>query len=110
MHSGNLGLSQELETLFKASTHLQDVPDVELVFVGEGVKKPRLEAQVRALGLENVRFLPYQPKERLTESFASADVFIVSLKRGAGRLYRPEQALRHSRGGTALCGRGRGCL
>jgi glycosyltransferase involved in cell wall biosynthesis len=29
-----------------------------------------------------VRFLPYTPKEHLTESFASADVFIVSLKKG----------------------------
>ena len=34
------------------------------------------------MGLQNVRFLPYQPKERLVESFATADVFIVSLKQG----------------------------
>jgi glycosyltransferase involved in cell wall biosynthesis len=29
-----------------------------------------------------VRFLPYQPVEKLPESFAAADVFVVSLKAG----------------------------
>jgi glycosyltransferase involved in cell wall biosynthesis len=46
------------------------------------VKRVELEAQARAQGLSNVRFLPYQPKEGLKDSFASADVFVISLKRG----------------------------
>ena len=41
----------------------------QVVFVGEGVKKPALQARVRELGLTNVRFLPFVPKERLSESF-----------------------------------------
>ena len=56
--------------------------DVEMVFVGDGVKKPVLEDRVRTLGLDNVRFLPYQAKGFLKDSFASADVFVVSLKEG----------------------------
>jgi colanic acid biosynthesis glycosyl transferase WcaI len=82
MHSGNLGLSQGLEAVVEASAHLRMFPDIQMVFVGEGVKKPVLEAQVRTLGLQNVRFLPYQPKESLRDSFASADMFVVSLKQG----------------------------
>lgn len=82
MHSGNIGLSQGLETLVEAATYLSAFPEIQVVFIGEGVKKPALQQQVRALGLRNVRFLPYQPKERLVESFAAADVFVVSLKRG----------------------------
>jgi colanic acid biosynthesis glycosyl transferase WcaI len=82
MHSGNIGLSQGLEVVVEAAAHLRDVPDIQFVFVGDGVKRPALEAQARALSLQNVRFLPYQPKERLSESFASADVFVVSLKPG----------------------------
>ena len=61
---------------------LRDVPEIEIVFQGEGVKKPELQARVAELGLTSVRFLPYAPKERLGESFAAADVFIVSLQRG----------------------------
>lgn len=82
MHSGNIGLSQGLETVIHAAARLEDILDLEFVFVGDGVKKPGLVALARELGLTNVRFLPYQPKEGLTESFASANVFMVSLKEG----------------------------
>jgi colanic acid biosynthesis glycosyl transferase WcaI len=82
MHSGNIGLSQALEGVIEAAAHLQHVPEIQVVFVGEGVKKPALQERARALGLKNVRFLPYQPKDLLTESFATADVFIVSLLPG----------------------------
>jgi glycosyltransferase involved in cell wall biosynthesis len=82
MHSGNIGLSQGLETVVQAAAHLRAFPDIQLVFVGEGVKKPVLEDQARIIGLQNIQFLPYQPKEHLRDSFASADVFVVSLKRG----------------------------
>jgi glycosyltransferase involved in cell wall biosynthesis len=82
MHSGNLGLSQSLETIVEAATLLRDVPNLLFVFQGEGVSKPSLEALARDRGLSNVRFLPFAPKAALGESFASADVFIVSLQRG----------------------------
>lgn len=80
MHSGNIGLSQNLETVIDAAALLADVPEIHIVFQGDGVRKPALEERTRALGLSNVSFLPFQPKERLSESFASADVFIVSLQ------------------------------
>jgi colanic acid biosynthesis glycosyl transferase WcaI len=80
MHSGNIGLSQNLEILIEAADRLQHVPEIAVVLVGEGVKKAALQEQAR--GLANVRFLPFQPKEQLRESFASADVFVISLKAG----------------------------
>jgi len=82
MHSGNLGLSQSLETLVDAAGLLRDVPRLQVVFVGEGVKKAELQERARALQLSNVTFLPFTPKERLGESFATADVFVISLQRG----------------------------
>src|SRR5262249_55553606 len=75
MHSGNIGLSQSLETLVHAGARLKEYRDIEVVFIGDGVKKAGLIELTRALGLDNVRFLPYQPVEKLTESFAAADVF-----------------------------------
>jgi lipopolysaccharide/colanic/teichoic acid biosynthesis glycosyltransferase len=82
MHSGNIGLAQGLETLVEAAAHLAHLPDIQVIFVGEGVKKAALQSQAQALGLANVRFLPFAPKERLSESFGAADVFVVSLKPG----------------------------
>jgi colanic acid biosynthesis glycosyl transferase WcaI len=82
MHSGNMGLSQSLDTIIDAAALLRDDPRVTFVFQGDGVSRPALEARVRELGLHDVRFLPFAPTEGLGESFAAADVFIVSLQRG----------------------------
>jgi glycosyltransferase involved in cell wall biosynthesis len=91
MHSGNLGLSQGLEVLLGAAKHLQRLSDIEIVFVGDGVKKQALMEEARTLGLRNVRFLPFQPKENLHESFAAADVFVISLKRGLAGVIVPSK-------------------
>jgi glycosyltransferase involved in cell wall biosynthesis len=82
MHSGNIGLSQGLETLVDAAALLRDLPDLRVVFQGEGVRKAALAEQARRLGLSNVVFLPYAPREQLGESFASADLFVLSLQQG----------------------------
>ena len=82
MHSGNIGLSQGLDVLVDAAAYLESYPEILIVFVGDGVKKEHLQEKVRLTGLKNVSFLPYQAKEHLTESFASADVFVISLKQG----------------------------
>lgn len=82
MHSGNLGLSQNLPGLIDAAERLRNIPDLVVMIVGEGASKPNLQAMVKEKGLPNVRFLPYTPKEQLVDAFASVDVFIVALKRG----------------------------
>lgn len=82
MHSGNVGLSQNLDTLLEAAYRLRHCPDIVIAVVGDGVRREALEARARAEGLDHARFLPYQPKDRLRDSFASADVFVVSLKAG----------------------------
>jgi glycosyltransferase involved in cell wall biosynthesis len=82
MHSGNVGLSQGLETLVDAAELLQDLRDLCVVIVGEGVQKAALQERVRSRSLTNVRFLPFTPREELADSFAAADVFVVSLQRG----------------------------
>jgi putative colanic acid biosynthesis glycosyltransferase WcaI len=82
MHAGNLGLSQALEDVVDAAAALERFPEIEIVFVGDGVRKARLQQRVETLGVHNVRFLPFQKKEDLRLVFAAADVFVVSLKRG----------------------------
>jgi len=91
MHSGNIGLSQAPETLLGAADRLRSYPDIRVVFVGDGVKKEALARQAQTAGLDNVRFLPFQPKENLKESFAAADLFIVSLKRGLAGVIVPSK-------------------
>ncbi len=82
MHSGNVGLSQNLDLLIEAAARLQSRERLVIAIVGEGARRAPLEAMASQRGLTNVRFFPYQPKELLHESFAAADAFLVSLKPG----------------------------
>jgi lipopolysaccharide/colanic/teichoic acid biosynthesis glycosyltransferase len=82
MHSGNVGLAAGLEVLLDAAARLRDCPGLTVAIVGEGTRRASLEARARALGLDHVRFLPPRPREDLRDSFASADVFLVSLRPG----------------------------
>ena len=82
MHSGNVGLSQNLDALIEAADRLRSKERLVIAIVGDGSKRAALEAMAASRGLTNVRFFPYQPKALLHESFAAADVFLVSLKAG----------------------------
>jgi len=82
MHSGNVGLSQNLEVLIAAADRLRTKRRLTIVIVGDGAKREALERIATERSLDNVRFLPYQPKELLHDSFAAADAFVVSLKAG----------------------------
>jgi glycosyltransferase involved in cell wall biosynthesis len=82
MHSGNVGLSQNLDVLIEAADRLRSRERLTIAVVGDGSKRPALEAMAAARGLTNVRFFPYQPKALLHDSFAAADAFVVSLKSG----------------------------
>jgi glycosyltransferase involved in cell wall biosynthesis len=82
MHSGNVGLSQNLDVLIDAAERLRSNERVVLVVVGDGARRERLERAAAERRLTNLRFLAYQPKSELHDSFAAADAFLISLKPG----------------------------
>ena len=79
MHSGNMGLTQELEQLIEVADHMRGREDIIFVIVGGGAKKAFLEAEVKKRGLANVLILPYQPSEGLRTSLSAADLHVVSM-------------------------------
>ena len=82
MHAGNLGLSQNLDMVLDAAERLIDQAGIRFVLIGDGSRRGALEARARERGLSNITFLPYQPREEMPKSYASADLFLVSLKPG----------------------------
>ena len=77
MYSGNLGLCQRLEDIVEAANSLGERDDIVFVLIGEGASKSTLVSRVEQLRLNNIRFLPYQPKEELSASLSAADVHLV---------------------------------
>jgi colanic acid biosynthesis glycosyl transferase WcaI len=84
LYAGNIGLSQGLENVLLAAERLTSYPDLLFVFVGDGTGRAALVAETQRRRLDNVRFLPFQPRLRLPEVLASADVGLIILKKGIG--------------------------
>ena len=82
MHSGNIGLSQDLDTVLDAADRLRGEQKIVFAIAGDGASKHRLEQDARRRALNNVRFLPYQPKASLGESLGLADIHLIALRRG----------------------------
>ncbi len=82
LHAGNIGLSQNLDMVIDAAATLKSRRDIVFLFIGDGNRRPALEASARARGLDQVKFLPFQPRDQLRWTYASSDVCLVSLKPG----------------------------
>jgi glycosyltransferase involved in cell wall biosynthesis len=82
LHAGNIGMSQNLDVVIEAAALLANSPEIAFVFIGDGNRRAVLEDMVKARGLTNVRFLPYQSRDQLRWTYASSNVCLVSLKPG----------------------------
>lgn len=80
MYAGNFGEMQALHHVIEAARLLRDERDIGFVLVGAGVTEGHLRAQAAASGLDNVRFLPAQPFNRMSGVLALGDVQLISLK------------------------------
>jgi colanic acid biosynthesis glycosyl transferase WcaI len=89
LYAGNVGFSQSLDVVVEAARRLVHRTDV--VFVVNGGGSGLDEVRARASDLPNVRFAPYQPRERLGEVLASGDVHVVPLRKGLGRSSVPSK-------------------
>lgn len=89
MYAGNVGFSQSLDLVLAAAQSLLGEPDVRFVINGGGAAREQLLG--RATHLPNVVFVDMQPKARLPEVLAAADVHVVPLRRGLAKASVPSK-------------------
>jgi colanic acid biosynthesis glycosyl transferase WcaI len=89
LYAGNVGLSQSLDLVVGAAQAMVDDPSVVFLINGGGSGLETIRAA--AAGLSNVRFAPYQPRERLAEVLATGDIHLVPLRRGLARSSVPSK-------------------
>lgn len=85
LYSGNIALTQGLETVIDAAKWLDDRPEaanIQFVIVGEvrALEKLRRYCREKAVG-DRVMLLPFQPREALPEMLAAADVSLIVQRR-----------------------------
>ncbi|MBL1218762.1 MAG: glycosyltransferase WbuB [Planctomycetes bacterium] len=92
MYSGNFGMMHDAATFVEAARLLNDQPhdsSIEFLFVGAGARTDEVKQQAESYGLTNVRFEPYQPRERLNDLLTLGDVHLISMIEGAQGLIVP---------------------
>lgn len=81
MYSGNIGLYYDLENIIKVIGRFKDRQDVVFAFVGDGSVKENIKKYAEENNMENIKFIPYQPKEELIYSLNAGDIhWVVNAK------------------------------
>jgi colanic acid biosynthesis glycosyl transferase WcaI len=90
-YSGNIALTQGLETVVEAAAQLRHIPEIAFVIVGESKAIAKLRDYCQSCGADNVVLLPFQPREKLPEMLAAADVGLIVQKRNVVSFNMPSK-------------------
>jgi len=81
LYSGNIALTQGLETVIKAATLLEHIPKIYFVIAGEQEALQELEKLRQDYQAQNILLIPLEPREKLPEMLSAANVGLVIQKR-----------------------------
>jgi colanic acid biosynthesis glycosyl transferase WcaI len=104
LYAGTIGHISGAEILVEVARLLGAEQDILILCVGEGPTKEELQRQAKVAGIQNVKFLPFQPEEDLALMQATADVGLVTLLPDAGRTSVPSKVLGYLAAGRAVVG------
>jgi colanic acid biosynthesis glycosyl transferase WcaI len=102
LYSGNIALTQGLETVIEAAKLLEYIPEIIVTIVGEKKALIRLEEYCQQCGNKNVRLLPFQPQEKLAEMYAGTDVGLVIQKKNVVDFNMPSKIQKLLASGMAI--------
>ncbi|MEH2085827.1 glycosyltransferase family 4 protein [Nostoc sp.] len=91
LYSGNIALTQGLESVVKAASVLRHIPEIVFVIVGEAKGLQRLQQECLDCGADNVLLLPFQPRKDLPQMLAAADVGLVVQKKNVVSFNMPSK-------------------
>ena len=79
--AGLHGIAQGLECVIDSAALLHQRSDVVFCLIGDGPRKPDLQARAAAKDVQNVRFLPAVPLAEITPYLTGSDALLVPLRR-----------------------------
>jgi colanic acid biosynthesis glycosyl transferase WcaI len=89
LHTGNIGLKQDLGNLVEAARRCADQPDVRFVIVGDGSQRDAVRE--RAAGLRNLEFIDPVSSSQYPTVLAAADVLVVNERASVGDMSLPSK-------------------
>jgi glycosyltransferase involved in cell wall biosynthesis len=89
VHTGNIGLKQDLGNLVEAARRCPSGADVRVVVVGDGSQRAAVEAAARGVG--TVTFVDPLPAGEYPLALAAADVLVVNERPSVGDMSLPSK-------------------
>lgn len=89
VYAGNLGNAQNIGIILEAAKRFND--GVQFVVFGTGGLEEEIRRRIAEEGLTNVRLLPLQPYERVSQVYSLGDACVVSCKEGLGGSAMPSK-------------------
>lgn len=89
LHTGNMGLKQDLGNVVEAARRLSGRPDVLVVLMGDGNQRAALEAQ--GAGVANLRFLAPVDGDLYPDVLRAADLLLVNERATVGDMSLPSK-------------------
>jgi glycosyltransferase involved in cell wall biosynthesis len=83
-YCGNIGLTQNLELLIDVAKDLESYENIEFVVIGNGAHKQKLIQYSSERDIKNVKFLPFQPYEDISNVYSLGDVGLIISKKDIG--------------------------
>lgn len=90
-YSGNMGLWHDIDTLVRAAALLTARTDIHFVFIGKGMRRAGAERLAQELGLRNIMWQEFIPREDLAESLRQCDVALISMRDGLAGVAVPSK-------------------
>ena len=80
-YGGNIGVAQDLDNVIRLAERLRHESHIYFLLVGSGSEVERLQAEIAAKDLRNIRILPAVGQEEYHAMLAEFDVGLISLDR-----------------------------
>jgi colanic acid biosynthesis glycosyl transferase WcaI len=80
-YAGTMSWPQDLETAVESAIMLRKHQDIMFLMVGDGVKKESLIRKSKEAGLNNIMFMPLQPRNEYFKILYASDACLVPLRR-----------------------------
>lgn len=99
---GNMGISQDIDTIINAIRHLKDDNKVQFIFAGHGNKMEMLKNVIKDENLSNVNVFDFLHGQDFQDALNISDCFIVSLAEGLTGLAVPSKTYSYMMSGKPV--------
>jgi len=86
MYAGYIGVAQGLDIVIDVAREIKEYNDILFIIIGDGPEKNNLIEKANTFKLKNIKFMPFQPKEKIPYFLSIADILFVHLDPAPHRL------------------------